>query len=54
MNLVKKSPQKTLSISQLYKVLLPKVPEVTKTVIKLAIKEVVEIDKKLVKQGKSP
>lgn len=54
MNLVKKSPQKTLSISQLYKALLPKVPEVTKTVIKLAIKEVVEIDKKLVKQEKSP
>ena len=43
-NLVKKSDQKSLSISQIYKILNPKFPRLTKNQIKTTLVEVIKID----------
>ena len=53
-NLVKKSDQKSLSISQIYKILKPQFPSLTKNQIKTTLREVIKIDKQRKKIGKSP
>ena len=53
-NLVKKSDQKSLSISQIYKILKPQFPSLTKNQIKTTLREVIKIDEQRKKIGKYP
>lgn len=52
-NLIKKSPKKSLSVSEIYKILSIKFPRVTKKQIKKTLIDVVKIDEKLKQDGKS-
>lgn len=52
-NLVKKSPQKSMSITQLQQAISPSIPGITKLEIKAAIKEMIEINEEQKKAGKS-
>ena len=51
-NLIKESPDKLLSVSQIHKNLVIRFPGVTHNQNKKALIEVVEIDRKLKKEGK--
>ncbi len=53
-NLIKKSPEKSLSISSLYKTLKVRFPRVTKNQIKKELIEVYKIDAKRVQAGENP
>lgn len=53
-NLIRKSPQKSLSVSQIFKILNPKFPKLTKNQIKNSLVEVVKIEEQRLKQGKPP
>lgn len=52
-NLVMKSPQKSMSVSQLQKAISPSLPGITKIEIRAAIKEMIEINAAQKKVGKS-
>jgi hypothetical protein len=53
-NLIKKSRNKSLSVSEIHKILIVKFPRVTKSQIKRTLIELVEIDNKRKLEGKSP
>jgi hypothetical protein len=53
-NLIKKSPKKSLSVSELHKILIAKYPRVTKNQIRRVLIEVIKIDSKLKQAGKTP
>jgi len=51
-NLIKKSDKKSLSVSEIHKILSPNFPRLTKSQIKKTLNEVVKIDQELKKVGK--
>jgi hypothetical protein len=53
-NLIKKSPNKSMSVSEIHKVLIIKFPTLTKSQVKKTLIELVEIDTKRKLNGKSP
>ncbi len=53
-NLIKKSHNKSLSVSEIHKILVVRFPKITKSQIKKTLTELVEIDYKRKLEGKSP
>ncbi len=53
-NLIKKSRNKSLSVSEIHKILVVRFPKITKSQIKRTLIELVEIDNKRKLEGKSP